>query len=81
MIVIIGLPILSAAMIVGIVGVLSNAGAARPLSTGTDTGSVMNSGQDTSPKEALTGRKQVRLPRQWSRHRHLVATGRRDTTR
>jgi hypothetical protein len=81
MIVIIGLPILFVAMVVGIVGVLSNAGAAHPRSTGTDTGSAMNSGQDTSPKEALTGRKQVRLPVQWSRRRRLVATGRRDTTR
>jgi hypothetical protein len=78
MIVIIGLPILFVAMIVG---VLSNAGAAQPRSTGADTGSTMNPGQDTSPKEALTGRKQVRLRRQWSRHRHLVATGRRATTR
>jgi hypothetical protein len=78
MIVIIGLPILSVAMIVG---VLSNAGAAHPRSTGTDTGSTMNSGQDTSPKEALTGRKQIRLRRQWSHHRHLVATRPRATTR
>jgi hypothetical protein len=77
MIVIIGLPILFVAMIIG---VPSNAGAAHPRSTGTETGSTITSRQDTSP-EALTGRKQVRLPRQWSHHRHLVATARRGTTR